>query len=150
MSGRPAGDLLQARRAIAAFARALAGLPDAALDGAHGGRLRAAAAAIGCGARSLANAIAFARTGLEPEGSEAAPVPAEAMARAATLPAAALRNLCTHAHAHLDAEWRDLDAAGWQVPVQAGEGPPVAAAETPRLWTAALMHATGVLAAAAA
>ena len=50
----------------------------------------------------------------------------------ATLPAAALRHLCTHSGVHLSVSWRDLPVALWEAGIDIA-GEPVLVADSPRL-----------------
>lgn len=100
----PHDDLLQARRAVSAFARSLQQLDDDTLRTHADPVLH-----VSYMARALAEAIETLRTGK----------PAETEAYAArrltgrSLPAHAIRSLFRHAMQHMNVEWRDLDAAGW-------------------------------------
>lgn len=122
----PHEDLLLARRAIASFARHLNALtedllPDHAYQIAHVSYI----------ARGLAEAIEAIRTGQpHPDPHQKLTERTEA---GATLPPRALRSLFKHATQHLNVEWRDLTALGWQSKITLPGGPTCSVLETPRL-----------------
>lgn len=122
----PLKNLLLARRAFASFARYLNALTDDQLPD-HARRI----ANVSYIARGLAEAIEAIRTG------QPVPDPHQTLAdrteAGATLPPRALRSLFKHATQHLNVEWRDLSAFGWQSEITLPGGPTCAVMETPCL-----------------
>lgn len=112
----PARELDWARRGTAYFARKMNELSDADLDAESrvpGWGRRQVAACVGYHARALARVVERARTGAPLELWENDNQRDEEIEDGKTLPAGALRHLVDHAQVHLNVEWRDLDAAGW-------------------------------------
>ena len=126
----PRDALLLARRGRAAMARRLALTPDAALVG----DARRVVAGAALDARDLAHAAEAARLG-RPFTAEAR---APRLARALSLPDRALRSLFAHAEAHLDVEWRDLPAAGWDARWDGATMRDAPAAHAATLWAGAV------------
>lgn len=117
-AGRPEAELLLAHRGTAYFLRWLALLSDADYDApAHplsARSRRLVIAEIGYDARAYARLSEDLREGglvLE-EGSDL-PQYDQAMVRASTQPARALRYLVEHSAVHLSVEWRDLPDDRW-------------------------------------
>lgn len=142
----PAGDLALARLGTAYFARKLNELSDADLDrpsGVAGWSRRHVVAHIGYRARALARLVEAARAGRPVETLSEPEAQADDVDFGATLPAHALRGLFQHSAIHLDVEWRDLRASGWQARVQTLSGEVIAIAQTPwlrarQIWSGAL------------
>ncbi|MEO4042262.1 maleylpyruvate isomerase N-terminal domain-containing protein [Hoeflea sp. CAU 1731] len=141
----PARDLDWARRGTAYFARLLNGLSDAELDEPSNleGRLRREIVAhVGYHARALSEIVSRAREAQ----SNAMPVPMRVdiveVARRATQPARALRNLFAHSNVHLNVEWRDLDDAQWRAVVGNDPDDAIVVRDTPWLRARAIwLHA---------
>lgn len=112
----PALELAWARRGTAYFARKLNELTDDELLAADdlGRKRRSVVCRIGHEARALAQLVEWARLGqLSPDRDPLLSIDA-AVRNSTSLPAAAIRYLFKHAEVHLNVEWRDLDARGWQ------------------------------------
>lgn len=132
----PASELALARRGTAYFARILNGLPDAAFAAPSRlpGWTRARMIAhVGYGARALARVVESVRTGADLPMYESETARASELDLGASLPPRALRNLFRHAAVHLDVEWRDLSAVGWDGSGRGRDGAPLAVRATPRL-----------------
>lgn len=132
----PADELALARRGTAYFARVLNGLPDedfGAPSLVPGWTRAAVIAHVGYNARALARVVEGARTGIDLPMYACEEARAEEIARGASLPPRALRNLFRHAAVHLDVEWRDLADAGWDVLARGRNGGPLPIRETPWL-----------------
>jgi maleylpyruvate isomerase len=128
----PALELDWARRGTAYFARKLNELTDDELDRPtliSGWSRRRLIGHVGHQARALSRIVEAARTG-QP-WSEASDEERLAELNAATLPARALRNLFYHSEVHLNVEWRDLTASGWNATVILDGGRSVPVRETP-------------------
>ncbi|MUZ75933.1 maleylpyruvate isomerase [Agrobacterium vitis] len=147
----PASDLSLARLGTAYFARKLNELTDAQLD--LPSRLpnwsrRHLIADICYQARRLARLMEAARQGRSEERLDEPDAQIEDVDFGASLPARALRNLFYHAQIHLNVEWRDLDAAGWQASIRSLRGDVVAIRQTPimraqAIWVAAVNLGNG-------
>lgn len=132
----PHDDLLRARRATALFARHLNALSDAALDEPvdhPAWTRRHVIAEIGYQARSMAQL--FRDVSL---GSPAIAGSTPDIAKAASLPARALRHLFEHSAIHLDVEWRDLPGAHWATIFSLEDGTTVPLNQCPNLRARAL------------
>lgn len=129
----PAKELGWARAGTAYFARVLSELGDEELyqPSLLAGWTRAHLVAhVGYNARALTRLTEWAATGVEtPMYASGAQRGAE-IERGSTLPARALRNLFDHSAVHLDVEWRDLPAGGWDAPVVTAQGRTVPVRET--------------------
>ena len=130
----PHDALLLARRGTAYFARKLNELRDADLDAPclrAGWSRRHLVAHVSYQARELAIALSALNGPLAAEEAEWRPD----VALAATLPARALRHLFEHSAKHLDVEWRDLSAGGWDSAITLLDGTQPVARETAFLRT---------------
>lgn len=130
----PARELSWARLGAAYFARKLNELSDADLDAPSlvaGWSRRHVISRVGYQARALARLVEAARTGIPTRPYEELEQRSWEIEDGATLPARALRYLYDHAQIHLDVEWRDLDAQGWDRITTSDGIPPIVARETP-------------------
>lgn len=137
----PAVDLLLARLGTAYFARKLNELTDTQLDfpsQVAGWSRRHVIADICYQARRLARLVEAARQGRAEERLDEPEAQIEDIEFGATLPARALRNLFQHSQIHLNVEWRDLDAVGWQASIRSLRGEVVAIGQTPAIRGAAI------------
>lgn len=147
----PATPLALARLGTAYFARKLNELPDAALGAPSlvpGWSRRHVIASIGFQARALARLVEAARERRAEEILHEPEAQNEDVDFGATLPDHALRYLFHHSEVHLNVEWRDLDAAGWEASVRTLDGSNVAVAQTPwmratEIWLGAVDLANG-------
>lgn len=133
-SAAPAADLLLARRGAAYFARKLGELSDtdlAAPSRLPGWSRAHVVAQISYQARHLARLVEAARRGKTMETLSEPENQNEDVAFGATLPAQALRNLFEHSKIHLDVEWRDLSATGWDASVRCLDKSVVSLRHTP-------------------
>lgn len=125
--------LLLARRGTAFFLRQLRELADDELVGPSllpGWSRAHVVAHVGYNARALTRLTEWGRTGVE-QAMYASHAQRDAeIDFGATLNPIALRSLAEHSAVHLDVEWRDLDDAAWQAPVQTIQGRIVPVAET--------------------
>lgn len=141
----PARELDWARRGTAYFARLLNDLPATALDEASavaGFTRRRLIAYIGYHARLTSEMIAWARTGEDGAFPRAARVNEADLEFGVTQPSRALRYLFDHSQAHLNVEWRDLDATGWNGSIADAGGRMISLRSTPVMRAAALwLHA---------
>lgn len=139
----PHDALLQARRATARFARCLNHLADADLDAVvrrPAWTRRHVIAHVGYEARLLA---ALFRDAAQGRPAVAQPLPD--IARAATLPARALRHLCDHTAIHLDVEWRDLPGPLWATPTTLQDGTDVLLRDIPDLRATSLLDGARII-----
>ncbi|PCH96432.1 MAG: maleylpyruvate isomerase [Rhodobacteraceae bacterium] len=121
----PAKELLLARRGTAYFARKLNELTDDDLNlpSLQGDwDRRHLIAHIGYHARALVRLLEGARMGKPQKMYGSAAERDAEITLGATLPSRALRGLFQHSEVHLNVEWRDLDAALWDVNVTTFEG----------------------------
>lgn len=140
-SAAPAEGLLLARRGASYFARKLGELSD--VDLAAPSRVpdwsRAhVVAQISYQARHLARLVEAARLGKPMETLSELENQNEDVAFGATLPAQALRNLFEHSKIHLDVEWRDLSATGWDANVTCLDKSVVSVRRTPMMRAGAI------------
>jgi len=138
----PHEDLLQARRATALFARCLNSLTDADMDTPvkqDGWTRRHVIAHVGYQARSMAQLFRDVS-----KGDPAIAQPLPEIAKAATLPARALRHLFEHSAIHLDVEWRDLPGTNWSTTFMLEDGTATPLSQCPNLRAQAL-HASARL-----
>ncbi len=125
--------LLIARRGTSYFARHLADLSDAALDGdtlLDGWTRRHLVAHVGYNAAALCRLLDWAVTGIETPMYESSEQRSREIKEGATLSAAALRNLFDHTVARLDKQWRTLPSAAWSAEVRTAQGRTVPVSET--------------------
>lgn len=130
----PARELTWARRGTAYFARKLNELTDGELDlpsRVPGWSRRHIVAHVGYNARALSRLVESARKGFLRETIE--PELNEDIEFGSTLPAHALRYLFNHSEVHLNVEWRDLPADGWDASVQTVDNRLVPIRQTPLL-----------------
>jgi maleylpyruvate isomerase len=126
-------ELLWARRGTAYFARKLNELHDELFHTPSllpGWERAHVIAHVGYNARGIARLIEWAATGVETPMYSSPRQRNEEIEFGATLTPIALRNLFDHAAVHLNVEWRDLSAAGWQAEVVTAQGRTVHATET--------------------
>ena len=131
ISDDPLDDLLRARRATASFARSLNALSDGDLDRPvpHADwTKRHVVAHIGYHARAMAEVFRQVST-----GNPAIAPPMPELAKAATLPARALRHLFDHSAIPLDVEWRDLPGPLWARQMTGEDGANVLLSQCPDL-----------------
>jgi maleylpyruvate isomerase len=117
----PAKELAWARSGTAYFARKLNELTDSELLASSfpgGSTRRRVVAELSYQARALAQYIEWARMGIEDPKIDPFASIADDVALAVTLQAGALRHLFQHSEVHLNVEWRDLDAEGWNATFQ--------------------------------
>lgn len=130
----PAQELVWARLGTAYFARKLNELSNADLsepDHGLGYERRRTVAEVSYEARALAQYVAWARQrSSNPEADPFATIE-EDVSLAVTLPLDALRHLFAHSGIHLNVEWRDLDAAGWEASFPLRSGLRMVARDTP-------------------
>ncbi|RZI94047.1 MAG: maleylpyruvate isomerase family mycothiol-dependent enzyme [Microbacterium sp.] len=125
--------LLIARRGTAYFAQRLAELSDEQLSeptGLAGWSRRHLLAHVGYNAAALCRLLDWAATGVETPMYASPEQRGREIAEAATLSAAALRNLFDHTVARLDEKWRNLPASAWKVQVRTAQGRLVPVSET--------------------
>jgi len=129
----PARELAWARTGTAYFARKLNELTDAELLAptlAAGGTRRRVVAEVCYQARALAQYIEWACMGIDHPTSDPFSSMSNDVALAVTLQAGALRNLFQHSEVHLNVEWRDLDAEGWNAVLHLRGGTKMSARQT--------------------
>lgn len=129
----PAKELAWARTGTAYFARKLNELTDAELlapAAAGEGTRRRVVAEVSYQARALAQYIEWARMRVNHPPSDPFASVADDVSLAVTLPAGALRNLFQHSEIHLNVEWRDLSAEGWNATFQLQDGTRISARQT--------------------
>lgn len=140
----PKTDLTLARLGTAYFARKLNELRDAELalpSLVPGWSRRHLIAATGYQARQLARLVEAARKGFPEERLEEPEAQIEDVDFGASLPAHALRYLFHHSQIHLNVEWRDLNAAGWQASIRTLRGDDALIRDTPQLRAEAIWQA---------
>lgn len=120
-------------------------MSDAELDepsSLEGRSRRAIVAHVGYHARALSEIVSRARLAQSNAMPVAMRVDFAEVARRATQPARALRNLFAHSNVHLNVEWRDLDDVEWQAVVGNGPEDAIAVRDTPWLRARAIwLHA---------
>jgi maleylpyruvate isomerase len=130
----PAQELAWARLGTAYFARKLNELSNADLSEPNQGlgyERRRTVAEVSYEARALAQYIEWARQrNSNPEADPFAAIE-EDVSLAVTLPLDALRHLFAHSEIHLNVEWRDLDAVGWEASFPLRSGLRMVARDTP-------------------
>ncbi|MGL3608064.1 maleylpyruvate isomerase N-terminal domain-containing protein [Rhizobium sp. G187] len=145
-SDAPALDLSLARLGAAYFSRKLNELSDQQLDlpSRLPGWSRRHLVVESCyHARHLARLVEAARTGRSEEKLDDPEAQIEDVDLGASLPPNALRYLFHHSQIHLNVEWRDLDALGWQASIRSLRGAVIPVQDTPwmrakAIWSAAV------------
>lgn len=139
----PHVDLSLVRQGTAYFARLLMNMTDEQLSApsrAPGISRREIVARVGLEARFLAETVAWVRVRSDqPLPIDQSVVPSE-VDFISTLPSQALRNLFSHSEVHLNVEWRDLDAEGWNAIITDRSGRPFPIDTTPRLRAHSIWH----------
>lgn len=87
---------------------------------------------VGYNARALVNLVNWASTGVETPMYSSPKARGEEIARGATLPPGALRNLHSHSVVQLNVAWRDCPREAWDAEVKTAQGRTVPMSET--LW----------------
>jgi maleylpyruvate isomerase len=129
----PTRELAWARTGTAYFARKLNELTDVELlaPATIGNRSRRCVVAeASYQARALAQYIEWARMRVVRPASDPFCNISDDVALAVTLQAGALRNLFQHSEVHLNVEWRDLDAEGWNARFHVQSGRQMSARQT--------------------